>query len=326
VITTVGTSTGLLSALKTARPGDVIKLSPGDYSAMKIYKVEIAGEVTITSADASNPAVLHGLSVENSRGLTFTNLEMVIPSVSNANGAAVGSSSYIRFDNVNVHGAKPGDANAITIRNSDHVSVVNSDIHDAWIGISHLNSNYLTFSRNTVHDIKADGIRGGGSSNVVISDNHFTNFYPDPADHPDAIQFWTVNTAAAARDIVITGNTFVRGDGKPIQGIFVGNENRLPFENVTITGNAIIGGMYHGISLDTAVNARIEGNIVQGYSDMTSWIGIFRTNNAIVSNNQANYFKFLDSKGVSDRGNKTLRMAKIGDDSILAKRPVPPGP
>ncbi|MGH6987778.1 MAG: hypothetical protein ACRED9_13205, partial [Caulobacteraceae bacterium] len=57
----VSSTSGLLAALKSAQSGDVIDLDPGTYSNVNIQNVKIAGEVTITSADPSNQAVLADL-------------------------------------------------------------------------------------------------------------------------------------------------------------------------------------------------------------------------------------------------------------------------
>src|SRR3546814_6684622 len=67
-------------------------------------------------------------------------------------------------------------------------------------------------SGNSFHTMRSDGVRGGGTNDVVISNNYFTDFHPVGADHPDAIQLWTTNTTESARNISITGNVFERGD------------------------------------------------------------------------------------------------------------------
>jgi hypothetical protein len=252
--------------------------------------MNFSGEVTVTSMDPNNPAVLSGLNVSNSSNLTFTDLEVKVDPTT---GFAVylGSDNNIKLDGLNLHGAAVGDGSAVMARNSTNITVSDSDIHHLQTGINHLNSNGLTFSDNRLHDLQSDGIRGGGSSNVTIADNHFTNFYPKTGDHPDAIQFWTTNTTTAAHDIVISGNVFVRGAGGAIQGIFIGNENKIPYQNVTVTDNAIIGGMYHGISLSYGNNVTVEGNLVAGYTDMTSWIMLNYTTNSTITDNDATAYQ-----------------------------------
>src|SRR3546814_8411255 len=88
-------------------------------------------------------------------------------------------------------------------------------------------------SGNSFHTMRSDGVRGGGTNDVVISNNYFTDFHPVGADHPDAIQLWTTNTTESARNISITGNVFERGDGDIIQGIFLRDQSggKLPYRS-----------------------------------------------------------------------------------------------
>src|SRR3546814_20805373 len=82
-------------------------------------------------------------------------------------------------------------------------------------------SDLVTVSGNSFHTMRSDGVRGGGTNDVVISNNYFTDFHPVGADHPDAIQLWTTNTTESARNISITGHVFERGDGDIIQTLFL---------------------------------------------------------------------------------------------------------
>ena len=327
----VRTTDALWAAIKSAKAGDTIELAPGNYSALRLNGINIAGEVKITSADPGHPAVIAGLTITSSSGLTFSNLEVTVNPL---NGFAVllGSTKNMIFDQLNLHGASVGDGNAVMVRNSTNVTVSNSDIHHLGTGLNHLDSNQVVFSGNKLHDLQADGIRGGGSSNVTITGNHFTNFYPKAGDHPDAIQFWTQAVKTASQNITITDNVFVRGDGQPIQGIFVGNEAQLTYLNVTITGNAIIGGMYHGIALTNGANVRVENNLVQGYTDMTSWILLSKTTGSTLAGNQATDFKY-DSTNVGLVLADNIRIAKgvMGDTLTLSKwqgqgEPIGPPP
>src|SRR3546814_7169738 len=87
-------------------------------------------------------------------------------------------------------------------------------------------------SGNSFHTMRSDGVRGGGTNDVVISNNYFTDFHPVGADHPDAIQLWTTNTTESARNISITGNVFERGDGDIIQGIFRSEEHTSELQSL----------------------------------------------------------------------------------------------
>lgn len=148
------------------------------------------------------------MNITSSQGLTFKSIEVT---VNPATGFAVtlGGDNDVHFDHVNLHGAAAGDGNAIMVRNSSNVSVTGSEVHHLGTGINHLNSDHITFADNFVHDIQSDGIRGGGSSYVTVAGNRFTDFHPQPQDHPDAIQFWTT-TAIRIFPISTIGLSAVR--------------------------------------------------------------------------------------------------------------------
>ncbi|WP_309605732.1 right-handed parallel beta-helix repeat-containing protein, partial [Phenylobacterium sp.] len=203
IFTTVYTSDGLWSAVKAALPGDTIYLSPGNYTAMSLTGMNPSGMVTITSLDLGHPAVIAGITLTNSSNLTFTNIELT-PKAQGAYAVTLGSDTNIRFDHLNIHASATVDGNAMLIRDSKNVSVTNSEIHNIGTGISYINSDTVMLSGNKLHNIQSDGMHGGGTSNITITGNTFTDFAPKAGDHPDAIQFWTSGTTASVHDIVVT--------------------------------------------------------------------------------------------------------------------------
>ncbi|HEY2753793.1 right-handed parallel beta-helix repeat-containing protein [Phenylobacterium sp.] len=264
-VTTVTTSDGLVTALQTAHDGDTIKLAAGNYSAVSIYGLHIAGNVTVESADNSNEAVVNGLTVNTSSGLTFDHLNLTVPD-GYSTGAAIYTSSNIMLSNLTVHGTSGIDqGTGVFVRDSDHVTVTGSDVSALGSGIGQLNDTNVTYTNNNIHNLEVDGIFGGGSSNVVISGNHFQDFFPQTGDHPDAIQLWGNVDGTPGHDVTITDNVIVRGAGGVIQGIFLENT-----EHVIITGNAMAGTMFNGIAIGggASANVLIQDNFVQGYTDM----------------------------------------------------------
>ncbi len=291
-IINVSSTTQLLQALKSVQSGDTIALAPGTYSSVAISNLKIIGDVNITSKDPGSPAVITDLAIKASSGLNFSNIEFAANWDVGGTPLEVISSKDIHFDNINVHGSldsnPSNDANAMLIRSSSDVSVSNSEFHELANGIAHLDSNGLTISGNTFHDMRMDGIRGGGSSNVTITKNFFTDFYREDGDHPDAIQFWNSNTTTSAHDITVSENVFARGDGGPIQGIFITTQiSSLPYLNVKITDNVMVGAMYNGIALKGAQGAVVSGNTVVGAADMNSRISIEAASGVTFTNNFA---------------------------------------
>ena len=72
----VSTSADLTKYAAIANNGDTILVNPGTYSGITLQNFAHSGNVTITSADPNNPAVLMDLLIRNVQGLTVSNLEM----------------------------------------------------------------------------------------------------------------------------------------------------------------------------------------------------------------------------------------------------------
>jgi len=319
---TVENADTLMSALRAAHGGDVIVLAPGNYGEVVLRNLQFDTPVTIVSSRADDPAVLQRLVIGSSEGLTFRNLEIQV--TPGARGIEVTKGSNVTLDRLDVHGSKGdgplGDGVGLHIRNSDGVTVSNSEFSELSHGLAHLDSTHLVISDNRFHDIRIDGVRGGGSSQVEISRNYFTDFHRQAGDHGDAVQFWTSNTTTGVRDIVVKDNVFVRGEGDVAQGIFFGNEAKLPYENITITGNAIIGGMYNGISINTGHNVVISDNLVLGYTDMASKIRVDQSEDVIIRNNKTSHFVLQkNGDGITQIDNTITSSLPLGETNVLTK-------
>lgn len=302
-IVTVDTTNGLIEALKTAADGDVIQLAAGTYDKFMLRNINIDGNVTITSADREAPAVLHGMVAKYCSGLTFSNLDFHEVQESKHYGFQVYGSQDIVFDNISVHG--PSDVGSgmesspMMIRESQNVTVTNSEFYNVWHGINMLNNDGVKILDNSFHDIRTDGVRGGGNSDLLISGNMFTDFYPTANDHPDAIQLWTTNTTEVAHDITISENLIVRGDGAAIQGVFVRDTfNNLPFENLNITDNLVVGGLYNGIAVNGVTSGSITNNIVAGFEDQKSWLRADNVDAVLIENNVSTQYMIDEDIGI----------------------------
>jgi len=323
---TVNSVSALTAALAAATPGETIQLAPGTYSGVTLKNLNFSSGVTITSESSTNQAVITGLTVQSSSGLTFSNLQFSTVGDTAENPFYVYESSNINFNDLNVHGnpslAVSDQLAAFLIRSSTNVSVTNSQFQNLLDGIGHLNDNGLTISDNTFQDINNDGIRGGGSSNVTISGNTFSDFFPSPGDHDDAIQFWTTNTTTSAQNITITDNTISRGTGSSaFQGVFVRDEvGNLPFENLTISGNTVDGGGYNGIAVMGADGAQLTNNTVVSYTDQLSWIRVQDATNVSMVDNQAATYALADNTNLVQTGDATNVAAAV--TTAVASAPV----
>jgi Ca2+-binding RTX toxin-like protein len=323
MITTVNSSTALTAALKAAQAGDTILLSSGVYS-LGVSNLHFATDVTIASADPAHQAVITALNVSGSSGLTISGLELRADAAAGANPFRVSGSADIHFTHLNVHGSLDGDpsndTNGFLIRSSSDVTIDKSEFRELSFAVSHMDVQGLAVRDSTFHDLRSDGVRGGGSSNVTITGNVFHDFHPITGDHPDAIQFWTNGTTANVHDILVRDNLVYRGAGQPMQGVFMGDEVAGVFyEHVTVEGNLISGGMFHGINIASAHDVTISGNVVQGFSDEKSWIRIDDVDGATIANNSANLITVTAAdQHVTQTGNVLIAQASDGGAAVMA--------
>ncbi|MEW5687527.1 MAG: right-handed parallel beta-helix repeat-containing protein [Pseudomonadota bacterium] len=323
MIISVNSTATLTAALKTAQAGDTIQLAPGAYQNF-LYTGATFNNVTITSADPNNQAVIQGMQIKNVSGLTFRGLEFNGPASFGAEGVRVETCQNITFDDVYMHGSMDGNAQndigGMRVRFSTNVTIKNSEFEQLSGGIGHGNNDGLVIANNSFKDIRLDAIRGGGSSNVLIEKNVFSNFFPAAGEHGDAIQFWTTGTTVKAHDIVVRDNQIFRGTGSPVQGIFFNDEvGTLPYDKVTITGNLVSGLGYNGIAVLGGTNLTIEDNVVIGFTDIKSWIRVDDASGLILRDNTANTF-VIDSSvtNVTNTGNATAPLASDGGAGALA--------
>lgn len=319
MITTVATVAALMTALSTAQAGDTVQLAAGTYSNIVIRN--FVGGVTITSADPTHQASLKGLYVANSSGLTFQGLDVQSTGPKNTAPTEVVTSSNITFDHVTVHGAGTNPAHqphGMLFEKDNAISVTNSQFSVLSTGMSVLDCNGVTISGDTFTDIRTNGINSSGTSNEAVSLNAFSDFHPAAKDHPDLIQFWPSADVPVAQNITIDGNTFVRGAGQPVHGIFMRGAATGPysFSQVTISGNTFAGTGFQGINVSFAQFVTLTGNVVQAYSDVSpSWIRLQNADTVNLLNNQAAKFVFAAVSSLTETG-----------DLVIQPIPPPAGP
>ena len=310
----------LTSALSSAKTGDTIRVASGTYSGINLRNINPGGNVLITSLDPNHQAVFADLILKNCSNLKLTNLAFYAAAGSDIRPFQVMSSTNIVMDHLTVGGPALGSSanlSGLMIRLSDGVTLENSEFSNLQYGVELLDNTHITIKQNFFHDIRTDGIHGGNVSNVTIAQNLFASFHPAVGDHPDAIQFWTTNTTAPAHDITIAGNSIIRGTGDPIQGIFLRDQvGTLPFGNVSITNNLVVGAMYNGIFVNGATGADISKNIVVALPDQKSWIRAEAVTNLAVNGNMSTWY-ILPTPGVPT-GNQLIQSAVDGGSSTLA--------
>jgi Ca2+-binding RTX toxin-like protein len=315
----VASSQELSTASLQAKAGDVIALASGTYGPIGFLNANFAAPVTITSLDPSARAVLTGLDLTSSSGFVIKNVVMEDKDASTRWDFQVKESSNVTFDSVLIRGQAGDvgyDSAPFMVRNSANITITNSEVTHARYGINLLDNYDVTVSRNYFHDLRTDGLRAGANSNIKISENYFTDFHPAAGNHPDAIQFWTTNTDASASNITITDNVILRGDGAAVQGIFVRDEsNVLPYRNLVIDGNLVVGGMYNSIYANNASGLTVTNNTVAGFADTAGWIRVNDAN--VLSGNSAQTF-IVNGINKVPAGNALLLPVDDGGNSLTS--------
>lgn len=310
----------LESVLRRAKSGDTIVVAKGLYRPMVLQSRDFGG-VTLTSQAG---AVFSGIIVRNSSGLTFKDLELSVSPTAPTIPYQVAQSHNIHFDSVYVHGSLNGstsdDQPGILIRDSSDVSVENSEFQQLWHGVTIVESRKILISRNYFHEIRCDGIRGGGIEEYTVTSNFFTNFFYEGADHPDAIQLWTTNTKIQSKNISISGNLFYRGDGRIAQGVFMRDEtNRMRYQNVDIRNNVMVGALYNGIAIEHGSDVVISGNFVSSLPDIKSRIVVTYTDNVEISDNETSEVAISKANNLTERNNHRVAAVSDGGAKVLRR-------
>src|SRR3546814_9183840 len=98
---------------------------------------------------------------------------------------------------------------------------------------------------------------------VKVIGNSLKDFSPAAGDHADAIQFWTTGSTVASKNIEISNNQITGKSGGQIQGIFITDQSggKLPYSNMVVKNNTLIGTHWHGITLMYDSGTSVTGNI-----------------------------------------------------------------
>lgn len=320
---TVASTPQFVAALKQVRGGQRILLAPGIYPPFSIRDVSPASLVEITSQNPARRAVLTGMNIRGGGNLAFRNLVLRSAGTAVQEDFLFQGARNLAFSDLLATG-RPGriglqDDKILLLRGCTNVSLTRSEFTNGVIGLSLLDNQGVTVTSNHFHDLRMDGIRGGGNSAVRIAYNYITSFSPEGADHPDAIQFWTSRQKKAAHDIAIVGNVILRGRGSAMQGIFMRDENgALPYRNVRIEDNLVTGTMFNGIAvLSESPSLTLKNNVVSAFADQKSWIRV--GSNAALEGNSAPIF-LVGKKRMRALPNNRIVPAQSDDGAAALKR------
>jgi Ca2+-binding RTX toxin-like protein len=314
----VTNSSSLQTALGVAKSGDRILLAPGSYGSVSISKV--AASVTITSQDTSHEAVLKSLSIDQSSGLTVSNLEVAHPSAPGGYAFTVNvtASHDVTLSHLNIHGSLDNnpsdDMMGVRIAGSQNVTLDSSEIQQFHNGLSLGGDTGVVLSNNNIHDIQSDGVDVVTNKNLKIDGNKFHDFHELKGDHSDAIQFFTAGQTAASAGVTISNNQIYQGSGTPFQGIFLTDQTgTLPYSGVVIDHNVVLGGNWNAVRVDNATDVTVTDNWLAPLdiintangNPMLAQLVINGVGKLVMGGNHASVYSYGTSSDVYLDGNST---------------------
>lgn len=223
------------SVLASARGGETILLSPGNY-----------GPVAIRTRYSQTLTIEGPRLAKMSLSITGANVTLRGMTIGHANGP--GPLGY---------GAQLNGAERITI---EDVLVTKAER-----GIVINRSRAVLIRNALLKQLRTDGIDIAASQNVTLDGVTCRDFSPQFGDHPDCIQGWSVPGLLATSDISIF-NTVISGK---MQGIFFGNSAWGGFDRVRVTGSQIVGGFPNGIALHACRSCELRSNRVSTFPGST---------------------------------------------------------
>lgn len=307
----VSNQSELNAALANSTGDTVIALAAGDYGSMFINGKGAGGSLTLTSADGAHPASFKSLDIDRSSNIHLDGLAFT-PSA--GRGLFVHNSSNVSIQNDSFVGGPSGVSNAegLYIENSHGVLVQGSSFSNLHRGSSITYSDHVKVLDNTFKDVGSDGMDYAQVTDVEIARNFGTRFHPTDNDHPDFIQFWTYGTTASSQDIRIHDNVFLQGEGRWIEGIFMGNEtSNIHYKNVTIENNLIYTSHWNALVVVGGENVAVHHNTILGLPDVgiaydQARIRIDASSSVDVSGNVANQFRANNALDIPGNVTATL--------------------
>jgi hypothetical protein len=311
-VVVVGDVPALVQAIAVASRPITVRLKPGYYPRILIGgdTAPTSQPVTLESSDPHRRAIIgellvHGAPSTVIRGVDFErqpgqeggrNLALFEQSPRSHIVASAFRGQLDSPTQVKDHG--------LLLVGCDDARVEDSRFSGLRYGLGFYNADRLVVVRNEFYGMRTDGIRGEGADDLLIAGNVIADFHPADGDHPDGIQLWTNNQTQPTRGITIRGNIVARSSGSAIQGIFIRDTGgKLPFEDLDISKNLVIGPTFHGIAVYGARGLAISDNIVAGYPDYRSWIRLSDTRNVRLYRNSATQFVRVNSSHIDEKGN-----------------------
>jgi hypothetical protein len=268
----VSTRQEFIDAQWAAKGGDSILLAPGEYQDLFIKNTNFSSEVTISSLDPDNPAIIERLNLSGAQNVTITglNFERVAPVI------AQWPFDHLRIDNttnikihdnaftggvVNNGSSEQGFINGTAIfgDNITNLDIADNEFTSVHKAIRVSNSDNVSATGNYIHDYREDGMFFAGIKDLLVEGNRIESPQVfSGLEHADMLQLIGI------KDGVIRNNFFNQADGNWTQGILLGKGGYAlsAVGNVLIENNIVYSGHHHGISTTDIPDVTIINNTV----------------------------------------------------------------
>lgn len=307
---TVSNQQELRTALNTRTADTVIVLKQGNYGELTFNARESALPIKLMAADASKPPVFQGLNIMNANGVQIEGVQFTPREGAKwASGLTLRNCEDVVLKNndfIGAKGAMEAQQRGVQMLNCTDVVVQDNDFSGLMRGAVVSESSGLKLTGNDLTNMRAEGFNFAGVKDVEIAHNRMSDFHPVAGDHPDFIQFWTRGTKTVSENIHIHNNQLIQTNpAGGVQGIFMDNDERVPYRNVVIEDNLIQSSAPHGIHLLQADGAVVRNNVALGVEGAKAKVAIsvIESSNIVVTGNTANMIGTDRSVSVTEADN-----------------------
>jgi hypothetical protein len=276
---TVSSGPELAALLPQLTQATLVLLAPGEYGNLSLRYINPLAEVTVRSADPSQPAMIRQLQVRDSSKLRFDAIRFFrvrgADEGPSATTVMVRDSESISFTRGWFHGTLNNDANddgyLLRVQNSDAVVVLDSKFEEGRLGVLSEWNRDLLIASSTFRQLR-EGVNFAGGTRLRVERSRFTEIYANDGagDHADCIQVYQRRDGSGASDVQIMNNVMIPV-GLTTQGLFVRNslDPLQPHRNIRVVNNVYFGSMRNGIALSNVDGALISGNTVMSAQRVT---------------------------------------------------------
>lgn len=304
-----------------------ILLSPGSYREISLTQKRPAALVTLKAADPARPPLVHKLIISDAANFAISGWRMTPHPDDGTRGVLVDvqRSKNITLSGVtlSVDAALPDHRwRGVAATDVDDFTMRRCTVTGVERGLLMLRNQKASIAHNLFSQLGAAAINIVESDAVTIESNRIHGLKAGPGVSGTFVHGWTRGAQRPIRNLVIRNNVMTQDTPSPAQGIFLSNEARIPYENVSINGNVVVVGTPHAITVDRAVNVNVTDNIALDTveSAFNAAVRLTRVRTGEASNNLAPSFAMSENIDVLLRRNATIARLERRTRELFLKR------